>query len=392
MSEVNGSVDGFGRVGGDAVGDKFGGAARRARRLLRAVLVGVTLGGVGVAGLTMPTTPSSAADKTPKLAFSSERAAYSQGLGGFRSGNLDIAVPALQFAAERGVLAARSYLARIYGDEKSTYADHARAYRLFRSIVETHGDVDPDDTRTAPYVAHAWTALGEYLRDGVPALKIAPDLEKAAAYFQYAAQEYNNRAAQFELAKLYLERFKSDQKVRLALHWLAVLSRTGDVGAQAYLSDLMWRGKFTKKDPKRALALISVAGANAGPHDRDWIEDIHQTIYCGTEVSVRLQASKLFDNWRKKYSGPTVIASDKLGLTALGARPVRICGDGQVVATAGVPAGKPSSTPVETAPAAPQLRQHHPAIERDLSVLFGGLAMTGSSFTTVTGPQPVPAK
>jgi TPR repeat protein len=390
MGAVNGSLEGFGRVGGDAVGKKFGGAARRARRLLRAVLFGVTLGGVGVAGLTMPTTPSPAADKAPKVAFSSERAAYSQGLGGFRSGNLDIAVPALQFAAERGVLAARSYLARIYADEKSAYSDHARAYRLFRSIVETHGDVDPDDTRTAPYVAHAWTALGEYMRDGVPALKIAADLDKAAAYFQYAAQEYNNRAAQFELAKLYLERFKSDQKVRLALHWLAVLSRKGNVGAQVYLADLMWRGKFTKKDPKRALALISVAGANASPHDRDWIEDIHQTIYCGTEVSVRLQASKLFDNWRKKYSGPT-IASDKLGLAALGARPLRICGDGQVVAAAGVPAGKPSSTPVETAPAAPRLRQH-PALDRDLSVLFGGLAMTGSSFTSVTGPHPAPKK
>jgi exopolysaccharide production negative regulator len=350
---------------------------RLARTCVRTILLGVALGGVGAGGLIASAAPSSAADKTLKMRFSSDRDAYFQGISGYRAGDLKIAVPALTFAASHGVLAARSYLARIYADEKTPYTDHARAYKLFMSIIETHGDVDPDDLRAAPYVAHAWTALGAYARDGVAELKIKPDISKAAAYFQYAAQEYNDPAAQFELAKLYLTRFQVAEKTRLALHWLAVLSRQGHAGAQAYLADLMWRGKFTKKDPKRALALISVAVVNASPRNRDWIEDIHQNIYCGTSPNVRSQASGLVANWRKKF-GRQEVDNDKLGLETLGARPLRICDDGNPV----IPSVGPTQLPVATPP------RQGPAIETDLSVLFGGLAITGITGSTKRSATP----
>ena len=45
-----------------------------------------------------------------------------------------------------------------------------------------------------------------------------------------------------------------------------------------------------KKDERRALALITMAVENAPPHERIWIEDIYQNIFCGTSQGTRKQA------------------------------------------------------------------------------------------------------
>ena len=100
-------------------------------------------------------------------------------------------------------------------------------------------------------------------------------------YLREAAQFFRDEDAQFELAKLYLRGDGIESDVPYAKHWLSVLSQKGHAGAQAFLADLLWRGKYMKADPVRALALISVAVANAPPYERVWIEDIYQNIYCG---------------------------------------------------------------------------------------------------------------
>ena len=324
------------------------------------------------------------------MSFASDREAYAQGLGAYRAGNLDIAVPALTFAAEHGVLAARSYLARIYADDKTGYSDHGRAYKLFMSIVETHGDVDPDDVRSVPFVAHAWTALGRYARDGVSAnFKIKPDLAKAAAYFQYAAQEYDDETAQFEFAKLHLTRYQVAGKSRHVVHWLAKLTNKGHTGAQALLADLLCHGKFINKEPDRALALISLASANASPEDRDWIEDIHQNIYCAAGADVRRKAKELVVKWRETL-GRRSNAVGKSVLATLGARPFRVCTDGKVATVVPLvpvaPGAKPSHLGLRsTAATSTVTTSSSGKDETDLTVLFSGLGLPGYT------PSPIPA-
>ena len=120
-----------------------------------------------------------------------------------------------------------------------------------------------------------------------------------------------------------------EEDVRRAMHYFSVLSQSGHAGAQAFLADLYWRGKFVPKDQQRALALITVAVENAPAHERLWIEDIYQNIFCGSSQGVRKQADGVVAVWRKQLP-----RMDEPGSMALGARalqPQRTCGNGEVI-------------------------------------------------------------
>ena len=100
--------------------------------------------------------------------YASPQAAFEQGLGAYKSGYYEIAIPALEEAAAKGAelnkFFAEFYLARIYSDNASAVTDHAKAYELFQKLADDNADVDPDDGQRAPFVAKALTALAGYLR------------------------------------------------------------------------------------------------------------------------------------------------------------------------------------------------------------------------------------
>jgi uncharacterized protein len=267
----------------------------------------------------------------PKLHFVDSKSAFLQGRGAYLSQNYELAIPALEFAVEKGVIVSNYYLARIYSDNNGPYTDHGRAFRHYRQFVDRQGEVDPGDIRIAPYIARAWKSLGMYARDGIPAIELKPNLAKAIEYFEFAAQEYGNEDAQFELAKLHLTGDGVAQAVPHALHWLAALSRRGHASAQAFLADLFWRGHYTRKDPERAMALVTVALRNASADERIWIEDLHHKIYCGVEARTRQTASGLVADWRSMYGKRTARTDGTGNLRGLEAGPVRRCRDGEVV-------------------------------------------------------------
>ena len=95
----------------------------------------------------------------------------------------------------------------------------------------------------------------------------------------------------------------TDPRISGLLHLLRTLSRVG-----AHLADLYWRGRFVKRDERRALALIRVAVENAPEHERIWIEEIYQNIYCGASQGTRQQADGIVARWRKIFSHPSAIA------------------------------------------------------------------------------------
>ncbi len=218
-----------------------------------------------------------------------------------------------KYASDAHLFLAPYYLARIYSDNNGPLTDHAKAYELYLKIAEEHTDVDPDDDQRAPYVAKAMTQIAGYLMSGLPEVGLKPNSRLAAEYLREAAQFFRDEDAQFELAKLYLRGEGIESDVPYAKHWLSVLSQKGHAGAQAFLADLLWRGKYMKADPVRALALISVAVANAPPYERVWIEDIYQNIYCGAAQGIRKQATGLVADWRTRY-GRKPDLSDRSGL------------------------------------------------------------------------------
>ena len=233
--------------------------------------------------------------------YRSAQDALDQGIGAFNGGYYEIAIPALEYAAEAHLFLAPYYLARIYSDNNGSRTDHAKAYELYLKIAEEHTDVDPDDDQRAPYVAKAMTRIAGYLLNGLPEVNLKPNPKIAMEYLREAAQFFRDEDAQFELAKLYLHGDGIESDVPYAKHWLSVLSQKGHSGAQAFLADLLWRGKYMQADPVRALALISVAVANSPAYERVWIEDIYQNIYCGAAQGIRKQATGIVADWRTRY-------------------------------------------------------------------------------------------
>lgn len=266
--------------------------------------------------------PASARDMT----FASPSAALEQGIGAYKAGHYQLAEPALKFAADAGGFFGRYYLAQLYSDNNSAYTDHGKAYRLFLRIVDENANADPDDDQRAPYVGKALTAVAGYTRRGLPEIGLVPNAERAAKFFRDAATFFRDSDAQFELAKMHLKGEGVALDQRLAFHWLSTLTQEGHAGAQAFLADLLWRGKDMPKDEKRALALIKVAVANAQERDRIWIEDIYQNIFCGASSGIRADADGLVAVWKRLYaprSGADQGEHLGLGIAA------RTCGDGE---------------------------------------------------------------
>jgi uncharacterized protein len=294
----------------------------------RRTAAALVAGGLMLAAACMDT-----ASAAPR--FRSGEEALAQGISAYNGGYYELALPALQSAADTGLpedaFLARYFLGRIYADNNSNYTNHARAYELFQRLANEYSDVDPDDDRRAPFVAKALIALAEYTRNGLPAIGLQPNPARAADYLQNAATVFGDEDAQFELAKMQLKGDGIDADVNQAKHWLATLSQKGHPGAQAFLADLYWRGKIMTADPVKALALITIAVANAPAHEKVWIEDIYQNIYCGASIGTRKQATGLVADWRTRY-GRKSESRDHDGLAPLDAEAVRTCKDGEPVA------------------------------------------------------------
>ncbi len=286
------------------------------------------------------------------VTFANPREALKQGMSAYQGGYYEIAIPALEFAAAKQEFMAEYYLARIYSDNSGSHTDHAKAYKLFYRLANEYADADPDDDPRAPYVGKSLTALAGYMRRGLKEIGLKPDPEQAVIYLQNASTTFADEDAQFELAKLKLSGDGVEEDESLARHWLADLSERGHAGAQAFLADLLWRGKHMKADKATALALIAVAVENAPVYDRLWIEDIYQNIYCGSGEGIRTQATGIVAAWGNRF-GRKPEAREASGIGLLAAEPQRSCRNGEVVSPIMQKSEEPAlATPVVRSPPA----------------------------------------
>jgi len=274
------------------------------------------------------------------VTFRSGEDALKQGIAAFNGGYYELAVPALEAAAESNPVMGTFYIARIYADNEGAYTDHVKAYNIFRKLADELRDVDPDDDDLAPVAAKALTEVSRYLRTGIVEGSLKANPKLADSLLQRAALFFNDEDAQFELAKVFLRgegpdlamRARGEEsKIENGIHWLSRLSKKGHAGAQAFLADLLWRGKFVPQDQIAALNLIDVAVANASPNERLWIEDIYQNIFCNAGEGVRQQATGRVAEWRNRYGRHHEGVVDKDGLDLLSADPVRTCANGEPV-------------------------------------------------------------
>ncbi len=300
--------------------------------------------------------------------YRSVQDARDQGVNALGNGYYEMALDPLEYAASRNDFLAQFYLARIYSDNSTTRTDHGKAYILYQRLADEYADVDPDDDRRSPFVAKALTALAGYLRSGLTEIGLVPNPARAAEYLHHAATFFNDEDAQFLLSKMILEDSlrsggpRDGTREKLAIHWLSVLTTAKrHASAQALLAYVMWRGEhepLVRKDPQRALALVTIAAENAQTADRVWIEDYYQEIYCGVASGGRKKLDGMVASFRQQYGQPQagrgVDRRERSALGGLQLEAERSCSNGEPVppvkrqATQGQP-GVATTAPVREA-------------------------------------------
>ena len=268
-------------------------------------------------------------------------------LDAYSENRYELAMPMFECVLRSGdelqKLHADYFLARIFADDTSGFVDHAHAYTLFQGISESADTVDPDDSRRAPFVAKAVTAIAGYVRRGLPEIGLKSDIERAVEYYRTAATTFNEPDAQFELGKLHLTGTGVAVDIPLGLHYIQKLVQDGHAGAQAFLAEQHWAGTYAPmvtKDHPRALALSKLAVENANPSDRLWIEDKYQNFYCGTSTTERTRAAEVAGTLRQIFArGAGTERTAKMQKAAqppmsLGRRqptPSRSCSNGEAI-------------------------------------------------------------
>lgn len=277
------------------------------------------------------------ADDAPPFASATE--AYHQGLAASKSGETEIAIPALEYAAERGVLGAQLKLARTYANGNGVHKDDAKAFFYYQQIASQRADISPSSP-VAKYVAEAFVALGQYYLQGIDVSEMRRDPESAANLFRHAASYFGDADAQYALARLYLDGTGVDKNIGLAVNWLATAAKKQQAEAQATLGELLWRGDDeVRQRPARGLALIMLAHENAKARGKEpkWIADLYREAEGAADAPVLKEAQSLIP----ELGGP---AMDMSSATANAGRPEKL-----VVPASGQAAPQPA--PASTAAA-----------------------------------------
>jgi len=259
------------------------------------------------------------------IRFSSPIEAYRQGKAAYDEGWYGLALPALRYAADKGIFGARLKLARMYELGLGVPRNDAGAFELYQSLSEKNWNISSYHP-AAPAIGYSLGALGRYYLHGVETIGLKPDVRRAARHFTHAAQYFGDPRAQYELARLYLSGRGVKKNVRRAIGWLNNASRKKYAPAQALLGQLFWAGELVPKRRVKALALLAVAEKNAGPQDSEWISGLYKTIAAKSELKTRTGAKAVVARWVRIYrpkngKGRIIIRKEvRIGIAEGGAR------------------------------------------------------------------------
>jgi len=242
-------------------------------------------------------------DKTPFRSFKNPQAALQAGLEGFRAGDPHSALEALKYAAAGGESLARWKLGKMYADGDGVPHDDIKAYDYFSQIVETY-DEDNPNRRELSVVASAFVAVGVYNLNGIPNTKVVPNSERALEMFQYAATNFGDANAQYNLARMYLDGSDTVPKDgRQAARWLYLAADKGHPQAQALLGQILFTGhEGVQKQRARGLMWLSIARDAALQSKKDqWIVDLYDKAMAAASDTDR-QVATIYRDDRGKHN------------------------------------------------------------------------------------------
>jgi uncharacterized protein len=200
-----------------------------------------------------------------------------RGLEDFRSGG-DAAstIEALKLAARGGKPLAQWKLAQIYANGDGVPRDDLKAYDYFSQIAANYDEDNPDRGDLA-IVSSAFVALGIYNLNGVANSKLRPDPQRALQMFQFAATNFGNADAQYNLARMHLDGAGVGKDSREAVRWLFLAAGKGHLQAEAVLGQTLFAGREGVR-PQRARSLMWLTLAREAAIDSEkdkWIIDLY---------------------------------------------------------------------------------------------------------------------
>ena len=167
-------------------------------------------------------------------------------------------------------------------------------------------DEEDGDRRDLSVVSNAFVAVGVYSLSGLPKTGVKADPERALEMFQYAALNFGNADAQYNLARLYLDGADGvvNKDARQAVRWLALAADKGHLQAQALLGHMLFNG-FEGMPPQRAKGLMWLTMArDAAIDSKDpkdiWIGDLYAKAAAAASDSDRQVASLYLDEHHKR--------------------------------------------------------------------------------------------
>lgn len=197
-----------------------------------------------------------------------------EGLNALSSGNSEMAVQALGYAAREGNVAAQWKLGRMYQDGEGVRRDDLKAYQHFSEIANRHADVSPDSPH-ARVVAQAFVALGSYHLAGIPNTRVKRDPTRAAEMFHYAAAYFDDADAQYNLGRIFSEGAAGPRDLQQAARWFNLAAEKGHVPAQARLGQMLFNGDGVPRQGPRGLMWMQVAANKAFPGRDDWVVELN---------------------------------------------------------------------------------------------------------------------
>lgn len=244
---------------------------------------------------------NSPTDHLPLSIFKNPKAALQAGLDGVRKGHARAALAALQFAAESGESMAQWKLGRMYASGDGVPQDDSKAFDYFSQIVENY-DEDQADPREAPFVSSAFVALGVYDLRGIPNTRVQPNPERALEMFHYAAVNFGDAVAQYNLARMYLDGQGVGRDPRQAARWLYLAAEKGHVESEAVLGQLLFNG-YEGAAPQRAKGLMWLMLARDAVTDKvkdQWILDLYNKASTAATDNDRQVAALFYDDHNRR--------------------------------------------------------------------------------------------
>jgi TPR repeat protein len=211
--------------------------------------------------------------------FGSAKEALQAGLHDLLAGDPQSSVEALTYAAEGGQPLAQWKLGRMYARGEGVPRDDTKAYSYFERLVESYNEDDPDRPDIAA-ISNAFVSVGVYCLNGIPNSEVKPDPERALEMFQYAATNFGDPDAQYNLARMYMDGAAGLARNNMrAARWLALAAEKGHHPAQALLGHLLFLGEGVPRQRARGLMWLSIAKNGAQGAKDEWIRELQARDY-----------------------------------------------------------------------------------------------------------------